>query len=55
MLVEGVLRNIVEECQVESSAYDRIGLDVMNKRSLITMRNRVDDNTQYCGTPLLIG
>ena len=38
----------------ESSAYEWIGLDVMDKKSLIKMRNRVGDNTQPFVTTLLI-
>ena len=52
--IEGGLRNIVEECKVESSAYEWIELDVMDKRSLMKIRNKVGDKTQPCGTPLLI-
>ena len=39
----------------ESSAYECIGLDDMDKRSLIKMRNKAGDKTQPCGTPLFIG
>ena len=49
MLIEGVLRNIVEECKLELSTYEWIGLNVMEKMSLINMRNRVGDNTQFYG------
>ena len=55
LLTEGGLGNIVEECKVELAAYECIGLDVMVKRSLIRIRNRVGDKTQPCGTLLLIG
>ena len=55
MLKEGVLGNTVEECKVESSEYECIGLDDMDKRSLMKMRNRVGDTTQHSGTPLFIG
>ena len=55
VLIEEVLWNIVEECKVELPAYQWIGLDVMNKRSLIKIRSRIGDNTQLCGIPLLIG
>ena len=53
-LMEGFLGYIVEECRVESSAYEWIGFDVMARRSLIKIRNSVGDNTQPWGTPLLI-
>ena len=49
VLKKGVLGNIVEECKVESSAC--IGLDDMEKRSLIKKRNRVGDKIQPCGIP----
>ena len=55
MLIEESLGNIVEECEVKLSAYECIGLDGMDKRSLIKMRNRVSDKIQLCGTPLFIG
>ena len=40
---------------MESLAYEWIGLNVMDKRSLVKMRNKVGDNTQPSGTSLLIG
>ena len=54
-MIEGVFGNIVKKCKVESSAYDLFGMDVMDKKSLIKIRNRVGDKTQFCGTLLLIG
>ena len=54
VLKEGLFGKIVEECKVESSAYEWIGLDVTDRRSLMKMRKRVGDKTQPCGTPLLI-
>ena len=46
MLIDGILGNSVEECKVESSANECIGLDVTERWSLIKIRNRVGDNTQ---------
>ena len=37
--------NIVEEFKVESSAYKCIELDVMERRSLMNIRNNVEDKT----------
>ena len=54
VLVEGLFGKIVEECKVESSAYEWMGLDVMDRRSLMKIKKRVGDKTQPCGTPLLI-
>ena len=45
VLKEGVLGNIVEECTVESSAYECFELDVMDRRSFMKMRIRVSDKT----------
>ena len=53
-LEEGLEGNIVEECKVESSAYEWMGLSEIDNRSLMKIRKRVGDNTQPCGTPLLI-
>ena len=53
LLKEGVLGKI--ECKVESSAYEFIGLDVMDKKSLIKIRNSVGNNTQPYETLVLIG
>ena len=54
-LGRGLLGNIVEECKVESSAYEWMGLSETDNRSLMKIRKRVGDKTQPCGTPLLIG
>ena len=53
-LEEGLEGNIVEECKVESSAYEWMGLSEIDNRSLMKIRKRVGDKTQPCGTPLLI-
>ena len=47
MLIEGVLGNIVEECKVESSVYECSKLDVMEKRSLIKIKNREEDKGHH--------
>ncbi len=51
----GLLSKEIEKCKVESSAYEWIGEFVTEKRSLMNNRKRVDDRTEPCGTPLLIG
>ena len=43
VLIEGDMRNIFEKCKVESSAYECIDLDIMDKRSLMIIRNNVGD------------
>ena len=43
------------KCKVESSAYEWIGHSVRLRRSLMNNGKRVDDRTEPCGTPLLIG
>ena len=54
MLIEGVLGNIVEEFKDDSLSYECIELYVMDRRSLMKIRNNVGDKTQPNGTPLLI-
>ena len=54
-MIEGVFGNIVKKCKVESSAYDLFGMDVMDKKSLIKIRNSVGNNTQPYETLVLIG
>ena len=41
--VEGLLGNIVEECRVESSAYEWMGFCDTFKRSLMKIRKRVGE------------
>ena len=54
-LVEGLQGNRVEECKVESSAYESIGLCGTFNWSLMKIRKSVGDKTQPCRTLLLIG
>ena len=44
----------LDTSRVESSAYEWIGLIVVERRSLMNRRKSVGDRTELCGTPLLI-
>ena len=52
-MTDGFLGNLVEECKMESSAYEWIVLDVIEK-IFIKIRNKVDDRTHSCWISLLI-